>query len=92
MSGAQIAEILSDVLGRKIRYDSKFPEDLADIVSKIPSAGTRLYMESAVQRIREAVAGRMTFQRNERDDVQTVFGRPGTTIREWAEARAAVSD
>ncbi|MFE8961436.1 hypothetical protein [Streptomyces iakyrus] len=60
------------------------PDDLADGVAKIPSAAERLYMQSAVQTMRQAVAGNMKFQNVVRDDVQTVLGRPGVTVREWA--------
>ncbi len=84
LTGPQVAEILTDVLGRKITYESLGPDDLAHHVAKITSTGERLYMESAVQTMREAVAGNMKFQTVVRDDVQTVLGRPGITIREWA--------
>jgi uncharacterized protein YbjT (DUF2867 family) len=84
LTGPQITEILTDVLGRKITYKSLGPDGLAADVAKITSAGERLYMESAVQTMREAVAGNMKAQTVVRDDVQTVLGRPGITIREWA--------
>ncbi|MET7324892.1 NmrA family NAD(P)-binding protein [Streptomyces sp. NPDC005549] len=84
LTGPQIADILTDVLGRKITYTSMGPDDLADGVAKIPSAAKRLYMQSAVQTMRQAVLGNMRFQNVVRDDVQTVLGRPGVTVREWA--------
>ncbi|MEV8569598.1 hypothetical protein AB0436_29135 [Streptomyces sp. NPDC051322] len=41
-------------------------------------------MESAVATMRQTVLGNMGFEAVVRDDVQTVLGRPGTTVEEWA--------
>ncbi|MEU1483104.1 NmrA family NAD(P)-binding protein [Streptomyces sp. NPDC005752] len=84
VSGPQVAEILSKVRGAQITCTVSGPEGLADYVSSIPSAGDRLYMESAVATMRQTVLGTMEFQAVVRDDVRTVLGRPGTTVEEWA--------
>lgn len=84
VTGPQVARILSEVTGTEITCSVSGPEDLAAYVGTIPSAGDRLYMESAVATMRETVLGNMEFQAVVRDDVQTVLGRPGTTVREWA--------
>ncbi|MEU0238603.1 NmrA family NAD(P)-binding protein [Nocardiopsis sp. NPDC006198] len=85
VTGPQVADILSEVLGTTITCSVAGPDDLASYVGTIPSAGDRLYMESAVATMRQTVLGNMAFQAVVRDDVRTVLGRPGTTVREWAQ-------
>ncbi|BBY48779.1 hypothetical protein MARA_22470 [Mycolicibacterium arabiense] len=84
VTGPEVAEILTEALGMTITCNMTGPEHLAADVPAIPDAGTRLYMQSAVQTMRQAVAGNMGPQTVVRDDVQTVLGRPGITIKEWA--------
>ncbi len=83
-TGPQIADILSEALGTTITCSLSGPDDLAAYVRSIPSAADRLYMDSAVATMRQTVLGNMGFQAVVRDDVQTVLGRPGTTVEEWA--------
>jgi uncharacterized protein YbjT (DUF2867 family) len=85
VTGPQVAEILSKATGTEITCSVAGPDDLAAYVSSIPSAPERLYMDSAVATMRQTVLGNMAFQAVVRDDVQTVLGRPGTTVREWAQ-------
>ncbi|MET7370220.1 NAD(P)H-binding protein [Streptomyces sp. NPDC005566] len=84
VTGPQVAEILSKVVGTEITCTVSGPDDLAAYVNSIPSAADRLYMESAVATMRQTVLGNMGFQAVVRDDVRTVLGRPGTTVEEWA--------
>ncbi|SIO86356.1 NmrA family NAD(P)-binding protein [Nocardiopsis sp. JB363] len=84
VTGPQVAEILSEVMGDEITCSVSGPDDLAAYVGSIASAGDRLYMESAVATMRQTVLGNMEFQAVVRDDVQTVLGRPGTTVAQWA--------
>ncbi|MEV0529895.1 NmrA family NAD(P)-binding protein [Streptomyces sp. NPDC050439] len=83
-TGPQVAKTLSEVLGTEITCSVSGPDDLAAYVSSVPSAAERLYMESAVATMRQTVLGNMGFEAVVRDDVQTVLGRPGTTVEEWA--------
>lgn len=89
LTGSKIASILSNEWETKIVFHPRTPDELVELVATMPTAGERLYMESAVETMREAVAGRMTFQTVVRDDVQTVLGRPGITIRQWAQKVSA---
>lgn len=84
VTGPQVAEILSEVLGTEVTCSVSGPDGLETSVRSIPSAADRLYMESAVATMRQTVLGNMAFQAVVRDDVQTVLGRPGTTVKEWA--------
>ena len=40
-------------------------------------------MESAVHKMRQTIAGNMTFEAEVHTDIETVLGRPATTIAEW---------
>lgn len=83
LTGAQLAEIVSDTLGTDITCTIQGPDDLAAYFETIPSAGTHLYMESAVHKMRQTIAGNMTFEAEVHTDIETVLGRPATTIAEW---------
>ncbi|NUP42670.1 MAG: NmrA family NAD(P)-binding protein [Streptomyces sp.] len=83
-TGPQVAKTLSEVLGTEITCSVSGPDDLAAYASSVPSAADRLYMESAVATMRQTVLGNMGFEAVVRDDVQTVLGRPGTTMEQWA--------
>lgn len=84
LTGPEAAAILSDALGRQITCRVGSPDDLAAYVDKIPDAGSRLYMESAVQTMSEGAAGRMLHQATVEDSVQAVLGRPARTLADWA--------
>lgn len=40
----------------------------------------RLYLQSAAQKMRLASSGELSFEFQERDDVQAVLGRPGIRV------------
>ncbi|MGC2997114.1 hypothetical protein ACPF8X_01585 [Streptomyces sp. G35A] len=83
-TGKDVAAILSRVLETEVTCVLQGPDDLAAYVDTIGSAGIRLYMESAVQKMRQSGAGKINREATVRDDVQTVLGRPGITLEEWA--------
>lgn len=84
MTGPEVSKILSQAAGTEIRCLALGPEDLQAHVAQIPMAAERAYMESAVMTMRLASEGKLIHQTTVRDDVQTVLGRPGTTIAQWA--------
>jgi uncharacterized protein YbjT (DUF2867 family) len=84
LTGTEVAHIVSKASGKEIRCLTLAPDDLRSDVGRIPSAPERAYMESAVICMERAAAGEMEFQTVVRDDVQTVLGRPGTTVAQWA--------
>lgn len=85
LTPTQVADIISEALGKTVTCTLKGPEDMVAYVETIPSAGDRLYMESTVQTMRQTVNGNMDNTAIAHDDVQTVLGRPGTTMREWVQ-------
>ncbi|WP_339097809.1 NmrA family NAD(P)-binding protein [Pectobacterium brasiliense] len=85
LTSPEIATILSEVSGREIKYVAHDVSVLADMVSNIPSVPVRAYMESAVITMKLATTGKLQSQTVVRDDIQTVLGRPGTTMKQWAE-------
>ncbi|MEV7020076.1 NmrA family NAD(P)-binding protein [Streptomyces sp. NPDC093991] len=89
VTGPQVADVLSEVLGTKVICSMPGPEALAAHAGSIPSAADRLYAESAVATMRQTALGNMKHQAVIRDDVQTVLGRPGTTVAEWARENLA---
>jgi NAD(P)H dehydrogenase (quinone) len=84
LTGPQVAEILSDLLGTKIRVDIQSPDVLARMVAEI-GAMEKKYAEGAVEFMRQVSDGRMGYIGTVRDDGPFVTGRPSTTLREWAE-------
>lgn len=92
LTGPEVARILSEASGKEIRCLTLGPDDLRSVVSRIPTAPDRAYMESAVVCMERAAAGEMKFQTVVRDDVRTVLGRPGTTMAEWGRAHLRTAD
>lgn len=92
LTGQEVANALSGATGRAIKCVALGPNDLRSHVEKIPSGPVRTYMDSAVICMERAVAGEMTGQTIVKDDVQTVLGRPGTTMEQWARENLRVTD
>jgi uncharacterized protein YbjT (DUF2867 family) len=81
-TGQQVADILSDVLGRKMRCEIQSPDALAKIIGQ--GAMEEKYAEAAVEFARQVNDGRMGYIGTVRDDAPFVIGRPSTTLRGWA--------
>lgn len=84
LSGPQVADILSDVLGTKIGCEMQSPEVLAKMLAE-SGALEQKYAEAVVEFTRQVSDGRMGYIGTVRDDGPYVTGRPSTTLREWAE-------
>jgi NAD(P)H dehydrogenase (quinone) len=84
LTGPEIAKILTRVLGQEIRCNTLNPIDLKPFIDQIPETFVKAYMESAYITMELAASGNMQLQTIVRDDVQTVLGRPGTTVERWA--------
>ncbi|MFK4872660.1 NmrA family NAD(P)-binding protein [Novosphingobium sp. ZW T3_23] len=83
LRGTEVAAILSKELGKEISYQPLDPAAQKAFGSSISDTGARYYMESATITMELADAGKLEYQAVVRDDVQTVVGRPGTTMAEW---------
>lgn len=85
LTGPEVAVILSKATGKQIKCNVQQPEDLKIYIEQIPSVSVKAYMESALITMKLAKAGKMEAQTVVKDDVQTVLGRLGLTMAEWAE-------
>jgi len=84
LTGTQAAAIITEATGVDITCNVVSSDILATNIASIPDAGTRLYLESAVQTMRLGESGQMHYQATVRDDFQIVMGRPATTLYDWA--------
>jgi len=84
LTGSQVADILSDVLGTKIGCKMQSPDVLATMLAE-SGAIEKKYAEGAVEFTRQVSDGRMGYIGTVRDDGPYITGRPSTTLREWAE-------
>ncbi|NJL64302.1 MAG: NmrA family NAD(P)-binding protein [Methylacidiphilales bacterium] len=84
LNGEEIVAILSDVLGRKIDYVVKQPEDLQALMTSGAIPVETNYAEASVEFMRQVIDGRMGYIGSVRDDVPFVTGKPSTSLREWA--------
>jgi nucleoside-diphosphate-sugar epimerase len=83
LTGRQVADILSDVLGAKINCKMQSPDVLAKVVAE-SGAMEKKYAEGAVEFLRQVNDGRMGYVGTVRDDGPFVTGRASTTLRQWA--------
>ena len=83
LTGPQVADILSDVLGTKIVCEMQSPDVLRRWSQKAGRWKMK-YAEGAVEFTRQVSDGRMGYIGTVRDDGPFVTGRPSTTLREWA--------
>lgn len=84
LNGPEVAEILTEILGRPIRCDVKGPADLEALLAHPRSPMEPNYGAAAVEFMRQVIDGRMGYIGTVRDDVPFVTGRPSTTLRQWA--------
>lgn len=84
LTGPEVANILSKASGKEIKCEVQNPQNLKAYVEQVPSVPIKAYMESAVITMELAKAGKMQAQTVVKDDVQTVLGRPGLKMEEWA--------
>lgn len=83
LSGDDVAEVLTDVLGREITCRKASPDTIDQAAEQAPP-GMGLYLQSAAIKMRLAASGELPVELQVRDDVLTVLGRPGLTVAEWA--------
>lgn len=84
LTGPEVAAILSEASGKEIICKIKNPEDLKRYLDHVPTIPMKAYMESAIITMELAKANKMKAQTVVKDDVETVLGRPGLTMAEWA--------
>lgn len=84
LTGPEVAVLLSKAPGKEIKCKIQNPDDLKTYIEQIPSVSVKAYMESAYITMKLAKEGKMQAQTVVKDDVQTVLGRPGLTMAEWA--------
>lgn len=85
LRGSELASILSEATGREIKCNYIDKEEQVAIFDQFTSAPVRTYMNSATIIMELTKEGKFAGQDVIRDDVMSVVGRPGTTMKEWAE-------
>ncbi|KAI7331313.1 hypothetical protein KC315_g5194 [Hortaea werneckii] len=80
LTGTEAAAIITKATGLDIKCKVLSSDVLAANIAQVPDAGTRLYLESAVQTMRLGETGKMQHQATVCDDFQKVLGRPATAL------------
>lgn len=83
LTGAQVATVLSEVLGRAVRCQVIADEQVAAALGAPLSQMEAKYAAGAVEFMRQVRDGRMGYIGSVRDDVPFVTGQPATSLREW---------
>jgi NAD(P)H dehydrogenase (quinone) len=83
-SGAEVAAIFSEAVGREIRCEIRGPEDFLASIADRNITVESWYAEAGVEFNRQVIDGRMGYIGTVRDDVESVTGRPSTSLRQWA--------
>ncbi|WP_432724427.1 hypothetical protein [Staphylococcus equorum] len=81
--GTEVADILSEVSGQNIKANITGPETLEAYLPQIKSPSVRAYIGSSVITMRLGSDSNIWNQNVVHDDVKTVVGRPGITMKEW---------
>ncbi|XOQ14311.1 MAG: NmrA domain-containing protein [Shouchella clausii] len=85
LRASELASILSEAAGKEIKCNYIDKEEQIARFDQITSPPVRTYMESATIIMELTKEGKFAGQNVLRDDVLTVVGRPGTTMKEWAD-------
>ena len=84
--GREIAEMLTEVLGRPIRCEIKGPDEFQATMAATGDYSVEpWYAAGTLEFLRQVLDGRMGYIGTVRDDVPFVVGRPSTTLRQWVE-------
>jgi uncharacterized protein YbjT (DUF2867 family) len=84
--GLEIAEMLTEVLGRPIRCEIKGPDEFQATMAATGDYSVEpWYAAGTLEFLRQVLDGRMGYIGTVRDDVPFVVGRPSTTLRQWVE-------
>ncbi|PAD37113.1 hypothetical protein [Terribacillus saccharophilus] len=76
---------MTEAAGKEIKCNYIDKQQQVAMFDQITSAPIRSYMESATITMELTRTEKFAAQNVLRDDVMTVVGRPGTTMKEWAE-------
>ena len=83
-NGYEVAEILSEALGRKIEFEPKMSGDLERMLEGAWEGMEKKYAEGGVEFMKQVHDGRMAYCGTIRTDVPYLLGRKGLTVSEWA--------
>ena len=91
LNGAAIAEIFSDVLGKKIECTMALPEHFDALLKDLPPELMEPnYGKSIAEFFRQIVDGRMGYIGTVRDDVPHILGREATSFSHWVKENKAL--
>lgn len=84
LTASEVSTILTEAIGKEIKVVYLDKEQQKANFDQIPSPTVRTYMESALITMELTANEQFSAQKVLRDDVMTVVGRPGKTMKEWA--------
>lgn len=85
LTAKEVAQVLSDVSGKEIVPTYVSFDEMNKGNDQITSGPVRAYMESAEITMKQTIDGEFAPQNQLHDDVLTVTGRAGMTMKDWAE-------
>lgn len=91
LDAKQMEAVFAEATGKPVRTEYATHDGMAAMFAQIQNPGTATYMQSALKCYDLTVAGEFAPQTAVRDDVMTVCGHPGTTMRAWVERRLHTS-
>ncbi len=83
LTGSQMADLISEVTGKPVNVHYQTIEEMKAMFDMIPSNQIRAYMDSAMICAKLTQEQKFKAQTAICDDVLTVTGHPGTTMRDW---------
>jgi NAD(P)H dehydrogenase (quinone) len=89
-NGQEIAELLSDVTGLKIKYENKGLAGFKEVIDQIvANGGESWYANANIEFVTQMLDGRMSYMSMVQNDIPYVLGRPAKTLREFLEEHKA---
>ncbi len=82
-TGAELARLLSQVLGKEITANQLGPAEFQDIFTSSSIPVELWYANGGVEVMRQVVDGRMGYIGSVRDDVPHVTGQHALTLKQW---------
>ncbi|OCJ57500.1 hypothetical protein A6U96_17260 [Agrobacterium tumefaciens] len=82
-TGAELASLLSEILGKEITANLLGPAEFQDIFTSSSIPVELWYANGGVEVMRQVVDGRMGYIGSVRDDVPHVTGQHAVTLKQW---------
>ncbi|MCB2408943.1 NmrA family NAD(P)-binding protein [Hymenobacter lucidus] len=89
-NGQEIAALLSEVTGLKIKHEDKGLEGFKELIQTLLANGAESwYAKANIDFVTQMLDGRMSYMSMVQNDIPYVLGRPAKTLREFLEEHKA---